>query len=193
MVSPVDLNSRRVERNEVVMQQHRRAWVLVAGLSLFAVLLVGAVSAYGLRAHAAAVPSAAAVSSQDGRPDQDVVNSYFQILNAGMKSGDFSALATVYTPDATLTQSTPKGVTTVYNGIDAIIAWYKVFQSKFQDMQFTQDPQHPLRNLAPHVLLTYESAAPVGYHAPGRCMHVFTLKGGMIETLDWATFFGGTP
>ncbi len=163
-------------------------WVTIAGLSLLAVLLVGALSAYGMSAHAAANPS-----PQDGQPDQAVVENYFQILNAGMISGDFSALATVYAPDATLTQSTPTGHTTDYVGIDAIIAWYHVFQTHFPGMQFSPDPNHPMQNLAPHVVLSYESALPVGFHAPGKCMHVFTLKSGMLQTVNWATFFGGTP
>jgi hypothetical protein len=60
-------------------------------------------------------------------------------------------------------------------------------------MQFAEDPDHPLRNLAPHVVLAYELAGPVGWHTLGHCMHVFTLKGGMIQTLDWATFYPGAP
>ncbi len=165
------------------MQRHRRGWVTIVGLSLFAVLLVGALSAYRLQAHAAGSP-------QDGEPDQDVVQIYFQILNAGMISGDFSALDTVYAPDATLTQSTPKGVTTVYSGIGDITAWYQSFQAHFSGIQFTQDS---MRSLAPHVVLSYEHAGKPTWIAQGRCMHVFTLKQGKIVSLDWATFYGGQP
>jgi SnoaL-like domain len=167
------------------MRRHRRTWVTYAGLSLVALLLVGALSAYGLQAHATADPT-----PQDGQTDQAVVTTYFAILNAGMQSGDFSALATVYAPDATLTQSPPKGVTTVYSGIDAIIAWYQAFRARAGAIQFTQDS---MRSLAPHVVLSYEHAGKPTYVAPGRCMHVFTLKGGLIETVDWATFYGGQP
>jgi hypothetical protein len=170
------------------MRQHRRTWVTSAGLILFALLLVGALSAYGLRAHATADPT-----PQDGQPDQAVVTAYFHILNAGMQSGDFSALADVYAPDATLTQSTPKGVTTVYSGIDAITAWYKAFQARLPGMQFSEDADHPLRNLAPHVVLTYEYAAPVGFTHPGHCVHVFAIQAGRIATLNWTTFYGGAP
>jgi SnoaL-like domain len=174
------------------MKRHRRTWItIIGGLGLCAVLLVGASSAYRLQAaHAAANPSS---SPQDGQPDQAVVEHYFQILNAGMISGDFSALADVYWPDATLTQSTPKGVTTVYSGIDAIIAWYAAFAAAHPGMQFIQDTAHPRRNLAPHVVLTYEYAAPVGFTHPGHCMHVFAIQGGYIATLDWTTFYGGAP
>jgi hypothetical protein len=170
------------------MLRHRRTWVTSIGLIVFAVLLVGALSAYGLQARAADTSP-----PQDGQPDQAVVESYFQILNAGMISGDFSALADVYASDATLTQSTPKGVTTVYSGIDAITAWYKAFQARLPGMQFTEDANHPLRNLAPHVVLTYEYAAPVGFTHPGHCVHVFAIQAGRIATLDWTTFYGGAP
>jgi hypothetical protein len=136
-----------------------------------------------LRAHAAA-------NAQDGKPDQAVVTYYFQVLNAGMISGDFSELAEVYAPDAVLTQSNPKGVTIVANGLDAITAWYQGFQAKFHGIQFTQDS---MRSLAPHVVLSYEHAGLATATAPGRCMHVFTIEGGKIASTDWATFFGGTP
>src|SRR5262249_38646858 len=128
---------------------------------------------------------------QDGLPDQAVVDTYFTILNAGMHSGDFSQLATVYDADATLTQSNPKGVTIVAHGIDAIIAWYTtVLYGKFAGITFTQDER---RSLAPHVVLSYEHAGTPTWIAPARCMHVFTLKAGWIYTTDWATFYGGVP
>ena len=38
---------------------------------------------------------------------------YFLVFKAGMRSGDFSALASVYAPDTTLTESSPKGVITL--------------------------------------------------------------------------------
>jgi hypothetical protein len=62
--------------------------------------------------------------------------------------------------------------------------------AKCTGIQFTQDS---MRSLAPHVVLTYEHAGLPTSVAPGRCMHVFTLKGGKIVPLDWATFYGGQP
>jgi len=160
------------------MQRHRRRWVTVVGLSLFAVLLVGALSAYGLRVHAAGDPP-----PQAERPDQEVVAYYFQILNAGLQSkdGDFSELAEVYAPDATLTQSNPKGVTVVASGLDAIENWYHGFWVNVAGIQFTQDS---MRSLAPHVVLSYEHAGKPTFVKPGRCMHVFTLKGGKIVSTE---------
>jgi hypothetical protein len=46
-----------------------------------------------------------------------VVTTYLQLFNAGMKSGDFSTMSSVYAPEATLTQSNPKGVTAVIHGL----------------------------------------------------------------------------
>lgn len=172
------------------MQRHRRLWVALAGLGLFAVLLAGAFSTYSLQARAASDP-------QDGGPDLGVVEHYFTILNAGMISGNFDALHQVDAPDATLFKSNPgSGTTHIYTGIDNIIAWYQVFQSAHPGLQFAEEetneiPQ-PRRVLAPHVVLSYEDA-PAGAANPGDCMHVFTLKGGMIQTLDWVTFNAGTP
>src|SRR5947209_8253633 len=57
-----------------------------------------------------------------------VVKTYLRIFNAGMKSGDFSELDSVYKSDATLTQSSPKGVTTVVHGLANLIAFYQGFQ-----------------------------------------------------------------
>jgi hypothetical protein len=171
------------------MLRQRRTWVKIIGLSLFAVLLVGALSAYGLHARAADDPT-----PQDGQPDRAVVETYFQILNAGLLSGDFSALASVYAPDATLIQSNSKNVVTIKHGVSDIVAWYTTSfgpGSPAHGMQFTFDPRYPpMQSLAPHVVLTYEYALPNGFSQAGYCMHVFTLQGGMIESVHWATYFG---
>jgi hypothetical protein len=160
------------------------------GLSVCAVLLVGALSGCGPAARAAENTS----SPQDGQPDQAVVETYFQILNAGLLSGDFSALATVYAPDATLIQSNSKNVVTIKQGVTDIVAWYTAtfgLGTPAHGAQFTFDPRYPpLQSLAPHVVVTYEYALPAGFSQAGYCMHVFTLKGGMIESVHWATYFG---
>jgi ketosteroid isomerase-like protein len=165
------------------MRQHGRKWTAVTSLALVATLLVGAFFAYGLRASAAGSPPA-----QAERPDQEVVTYYFEVVNAGVLSGDFSELSEVYAPDATLTQSNPKGVTIVAQGLDAIIAWYQGLRARFPGIQFTQEQ---MRSLAPHVVISYERALPAGWVAPGRCMHVFALKEGKIISTDWATYYGG--
>src|SRR5690348_7583617 len=91
---------------------------------------------------------AQAPSHQPGA--QEVVTAYFGILNSGMKSGDFSALDTVFAPDATFTRSTPKGVTTVYRGIAAITRFYQTLPAAAPGYQWkTDSPQV----LAPSVVL----------------------------------------
>jgi hypothetical protein len=152
----------------------------VATLGLGFVVLLGLLSGCGAQASAAAHTPA-------DPPDTQVVTTYFQILNAGMLSGDFTALSTVYAPDATLTQSSPTGKQVVATGLSEITNWYTAFQQAHPGIQFAQDR---MRTLAPHVVLSYEHA-PANWPIPGRCMHLFTLKGGLIESLDWATYYGG--
>jgi hypothetical protein len=158
----------------------RTAAAFAATFGLCLLLLVGVLAGCGEQANAAPNTSA-------DPPDEQVVTTYFHILNAGMISGDFSALDTVYASDATLTQSAPTGKQVVATGLSDITAWYVGFQKAHPGIQFAQDH---MRSLAPHVVLSYEHA-PASWAIPGRCMHLFTLKGGMIETLDWATYFGG--
>jgi hypothetical protein len=50
-----------------------------------------------------AVATTAAQAPSHLRSGRAVVTTYFGILNAGMMSGDFAALATIYVPDSTLT------------------------------------------------------------------------------------------
>jgi hypothetical protein len=124
------------------------------------------------------------------RPDASLVaTSYFSILNAGMKSGDFSAMATVFAPDATFTRSAPTGVTTVYHGIAAITRFYQSLAKQVPGYQWTTDS---LRVLAPTVVLAYEHAGSPPLKAAGRCVHVFTIQAGKIVSYDWVVFFPGT-
>lgn len=125
------------------------------------------------------------------RENQSLLDTYWATLNAGMASatGDFSGMANVYAADGTLTQSNPAGVTTVNQGIDAIIAFYGKAYTKFHGYQWTLDTT---RWLDPDIALNYEHAGSPPLTVPGRCAHLFTFCGGRIQTLDWVTFFGGT-
>ena len=153
---------------------------------------IGVFSAIG--ALAAVSPEAAlAHGRRHGRhkSNQPVLDQYWTTLNAGMASatGDFSGMADVYASDGTLTQSNPAGVTTVNQGIDAIIAFYGKAYLKFKGYQWTLDTT---RWLTPDIALNYEHAGSPPLTVPGRCAHLFTFCGGRIQTLDWVTFFGGT-
>lgn len=187
------------------MKRHRTLWTTLTGLGLFALLLAGALSMYTSQAHADGNP-------QDGANDRAVVEHYFQIFNAGLATTNasnsdkaFDMLASVYAPDATFIQSNSKNVVAVRHGVNDIIAYYKTsfgYGAPPHGAQFVpdttpRDPNNPdatshppIRSLAPHVVISYEVATPPGFSQGGYCMHVFTLQGGMIESLDWATYYG---
>ena len=144
-----------------------------------------------------APPGLAQASVPAGEEDRGggarrVVHRYFGILNAGMASadGDFSALATVYDEDAVLTQSSPAGVTTRFDGVAAIIGFYTAAWQKFHGFRWTQDS---MRNLARSVVLSYEHAGLAHQTAPGKCSHLFVVDDHTIQTLDWVTFYPGIP
>jgi len=119
-----------------------------------------------------------------------VVTSYLQIFNAGMKSGDFSTLNSVYQPNATLTQSSPKGVTTVIHGLAGITTFYQGLRKKLPGFQWTVES---MRNLAPNVVLVYQHAGSPPLKVAGRCIHVFVIQDGKISSYEWATYYAGQP
>jgi ketosteroid isomerase-like protein len=119
---------------------------------------------------------------------QGVVTTYFGILNAGMKSGDFSALATVFAPDATLTRSTPKGATAVYHGIVAITRFYQTLPKLAPSYQWTTDS---MRTVDAAVVLAYEHAGSPPLKVASRCVHVFAIQAGKIASYDWVAFYPG--
>src|SRR5437763_1398389 len=137
-----------------------------------------------------AAPSASAQSPSRQLSAQQVATRYFTVLNAGMRSGDFSALASVYAPDATLTASNPKGVTTVDHGLTAFTTFYQGLRTKFPGYQWTVES---MRNLAPNVVLVYPHAGSPPLHVAGRCIHVFVVKGAKIASYEWATYYPGQP
>jgi hypothetical protein len=161
----------------------RTPTALVATLALGVVLLLGLLSGCGGVAHAQA-------NAPADPPDAAVVASYIQALNAGIQSGDFSDLLALYAPDAVLTASTPAGVTKVSTGTAAIGAYFQAFRSAHPGLVFAVDS---VRIVSPHEVLTYEHASPPGWAAPGRCMHLYILKAGKVQSLDWATFYPGKP
>src|SRR5215471_16901925 len=126
------------ERTENPMNTRARKANLLALLSLLVVILISGLSACGGSTNAQ--PNA-----KSPRPSAPpVVLMYFKIFNAGMRSGDFSALASVYSPDATLTQSNPRGVTTVVHGLANIITFYQGFQKKLPGYQWTVEHMRSL-------------------------------------------------
>jgi hypothetical protein len=167
------------------MHTHAQKASKLALLSFLVVLLISGLSACGGQVAAQPVTTPAAL------PDAStVVTSYLQIFNAGMLSGDFSALSSVFAPDATLTQSSPKGVTTVEHGLTAITNFYQGLRTKFPNFQWTVES---MRTVAPNVVLVYQHAGSAQWLTPGRCVHLFVLQNGKITTYDWATYYPGHP
>jgi len=172
------------ERNKNPMHTSSRTAKRFALLSLLAVLLIGGLAACG-------GPANAQQSSAPAPPNAtSVVTTYLQLFNAGMRSGDFSALASVYAPDATLTQSNPKGVTTIVHGLTNILTFYQGVHTKFPGFQWTVET---MRSLSPNVVLVYQHAGSPPLRVPGRCVHVFVVQNGKITSYDWATYYPGHP
>ena len=156
-------------------------------------ILAGAAVAVPVGAISLLAPTEA--HAQGGPPPsraENVVTRYFGILNAGMASAnaDFSALATVYASDAVLTQSSPAGVTNVYQGLAAVTGFYVTAWQNFHGLRWTQDH---VRNLDNSVVLSYEHANRPGQTKPGLCAHLFKVHRGLISTLDWVTYYPGVP
>ena len=118
----------------------------------------------------------------------EVVEHYFSILNAGMKSGNFSTLNSVFASDATLTRSSLDGKTTVYYGLADITGFYDTLPTKVPGFQWTTDS---LRSPSTTVVLAYEHAGTPSMALPSRCAHVFVVQNGKIVSYDWVVFFSG--
>ena len=118
----------------------------------------------------------------------EVVEHYFSILNAGMKSSNFSALNSVFASDATLTRSTLDGKTTVYHGLAEITGFYDTLPTKVPGFQWMTDS---LRSPSTTVVLAYEHAGTPSMALPSRCAHVFVVQNGKIVSYDWVVFFSG--
>ena len=157
------------------MNTHARKAKLLTLLSLLVVILVSGLSACGGSTNTQ--PNA-----KSPRPSAPpVVLTYFKIFNAGMRSGDLSTMASVFAPDATLTQSSPKGVTTVVHGLANIITFYQGLRTKFPGYQWTVENMH---SLAPNVVLVYQHAGSPPLRVASRCVHVFVVKSGKITSYD---------
>src|SRR5438309_565795 len=116
--------------------------------------------ACALVASCAVMPHASAHAASPRNGAEALIRSYFSIANAGLNTGDFSALPTVYAPNVTLTVSNPAGVTKVLRGMDKITAWYKTWASANAGAQLTSfSTTSPM----PNVVIDYEHADKAGH------------------------------
>ena len=126
---------------------------------------------------------------------QEVVNTYLGILNSGMSSGtcDFSAMSSVYAPAARVTATGgpfgPGGSfgEQQFDGITNIIGFYTKLCHVVSHLGVVQWTQDAAFLLAPNVLNSYEHTSVSGTFL-GRCMHVFTISGDRIQSLDWSVY-----
>lgn len=171
-------------------------------IMLIVLVLVALVAGFGLgvafHARTAAAQPQAQVSPHHA---QDVVDKYLSILNSGMKSGscDFSALSTVYTPDATVIATggpfSPGGPfgsggafgEQQFHGITAVTGFYTKLCHIVSKNGVAQRTQDAGILLLPNVLNSYEHVS-FSDQLAGRCMHVFTISGDRISSLDWSVY-----
>ena len=151
-------------------------------LSVLVVLLIGGLAACG-------GPASAQQNTAVAQPNAtSVVRTYLQLFNAGMRSGDFSAMASVYAPDATVSRSTPEGETFILRGLNSIIAYYSHLSRGAPGVQFYRDKWY---DLSPSIVLNYEHATGPGYSRPTLCSHLFVLQKGKIHQLFWVAYYAG--
>lgn len=179
------------------MRQRRRN-VFIAGLVSLVVIAAFVVG------FAASSGGAFAQSQQpDTHHAQKVVDRYLSILDAGMSTPqcDFSSMSTIYTPDARITLTggpfAPGGPfgpggsfgEQQLDGIQAITGFYVkvchiLYGKNAGAPSWTQDAGFLL---APNALNSYEHVS-LGGNLAGRCMHVFTISGDRIASLDWSVY-----
>ena len=155
---------------------------LFALLSFLVVLIGGGLAA-------CSAPWDVQQSTAPAQPDATrVVRHYLVLFNAGMRGGGFFLMDAVLAPDATLTQSSPEGVTTVVHGLAGIITFYTGLLKQLPGYQWTVEN---MSSLAPDVVLVYQRAGSPPLRVASRCVQVFVVHNGKIITDDWATYYPG--
>jgi hypothetical protein len=157
-----------------------------------ALVLAGMLSLLGSTASAAlARPMLAGSPAPQSRPLQ-VAHSYFAVLNAGMRTGDFSSLASVYAPNAQLTvyrylarDIAPEKIGEAH-GLAAITVLYWRISGTFPGYRWTQIQVTRVSNTR---VVSYERVrSPGGSIAESET--VLVIKGGKITRLAWTVDFG---
>lgn len=133
-------------------------------------------------------PGAMARPATGQQNPRALVATYYQILNAGLRSGDFSAMASVFALDATVTRSTPTGATITLHGLGPIINFYRTLYVAAPGTQFQGDVMY---SLSPAIVLTYEHTRTAIPRAIARCSHLFVVENGRIKQLFWVVYYAG--
>jgi hypothetical protein len=117
-----------------------------------------------------------------------LLTTYYKIINDGQKSGNFSALASVLTPDTVLTLSNPLGKTEVYRGLKAVIAYNHEIYLRVPGYYFKPVI---VRDISPTVLFTYDIAENPRHTVVGKCAHLFIIRNGRFSSHDYITYYTG--
>jgi hypothetical protein len=150
-------------------------------------LLLGSMSSAAL-----ARPIPAGNPAPQSRPLQ-VAHSYFAVLNAGMRTGDFSSLASVYAGNARLTlyrylaRDIAPEKTGDAHGLAAITALYQKVQSAFPGYQWTL---LQVNRVSSTRVVSYEWARGPGGSGSRDSETVFVIKGSKITRLAWTIDVG---
>jgi hypothetical protein len=150
-------------------------------------LLLGSMSGVAL-----ARPIPAGNLAPQARPLQ-VAHSYFAVLNAGMRTGDFSSLASVYTANARLIMCrwVPPYIspekTGDAHGLAAITALYQKVQSAFPGYQWTL---LRVNRVSSTRVVSDERARGPGGSGSLESETDFVIKGSKITRLAWSLDLG---
>jgi len=125
-------------------------------------------------------------AAQQSEADR-VITTYYRMLNAGLQSGDFSAIPAVYAPNARLRHVTLQGDSVVFQGLNAIRSYY---QAAYRSIPGAVFKTMSIRDLSPTIVLTYDNASTKDQEI-GRCAHVFVLQHGKIVSHDWINYYAG--
>lgn len=126
------------------------------------------------------------VAAQPSEADR-VIATYYRMLNAGLQSGDFSAIPAVYAPNARLRHVTLQGDNALFQGLNAIRSFYQAAYKSIPGAVFKTES---IRDLSPTIVMTYDLATAKGQEI-GRCAHVFVLQHDKIVSHDWINYSAG--
>jgi len=144
----------------------------------FTPCLAASILVLGLCLSSASVLRAADHARAPQRSALMVVTDYFAVLDADLKTANFSNLGAAYAANATLKVLDRHGVATTYRGLAAIIHYWKYRGIQVPGLHFTADRIVSLDVL--HVAAFERTSTNKQKILAGRCAHLFKVVGGKI-------------
>jgi SnoaL-like protein len=126
----------------------------------------------------------AAPAHSDAR---SVARTFMADLHTAFQTGDFSPVAALYAPNATLTWSFHTGKSGTVHGVANIVAFYKgdTGSGKFLWLD-------SVTLLSPTVAYAYEHFGSAGEKSPSLCTHAYVVVDGRITKEEFVEFYPGT-